>query len=192
MREPRISPSPSVMISPSSRRLFATYYSVPSLSVVARRSYFPAGRPSGNPQELAGAVGARCRPTSRSAPESQVLQPLYEWHRRFHAIHDRAGNPRLSPEVATVRPRGKRPHKKRLQGAFLPAISSPKTAPNRTYRQELLERRFLSAAGFHWMIFYAARKSYLIFFIQARIGPETVLSGVSIENTIDMWLSPLA
>jgi hypothetical protein len=34
-------------------------------------------------------------------------------------------------------------------------------------------------------------RNYLIFFIHARIGPETVLSEVPIENTSDMWLSPL-
>ena len=30
---------------------------------------------------------------------------------------------------------------------------------------------------------------YLIFFIHARIGPDTVWSGVSMEKTSDMWLS---
>ena len=33
---------------------------------------------------------------------------------------------------------------------------------------------------------------YFTFFIHARIGPETVWSGVSIENTSDMWLSPFS
>jgi energy-coupling factor transporter ATP-binding protein EcfA2 len=32
--------------------------------------------------------------------------------------------------------------------------------------------------------------SYFTFLIQASIGPETVWSGVSMENTSDMWLSP--
>ena len=32
---------------------------------------------------------------------------------------------------------------------------------------------------------------YFTFFIQASIGPVTVLSGVPTENTSDMWLSPL-
>jgi predicted DNA binding CopG/RHH family protein len=33
---------------------------------------------------------------------------------------------------------------------------------------------------------------YFTFFIQAKIGPDTVWSGVSIENTSDMWLSPFS
>src|SRR4029077_19647944 len=31
---------------------------------------------------------------------------------------------------------------------------------------------------------------YLVFLIHARMGPETVLSGVSMANTSDIWLSP--
>lgn len=32
---------------------------------------------------------------------------------------------------------------------------------------------------------------HLIFFIHAKMGPETVLSEVPTENTSDIWLSPL-
>ena len=42
------------------------------------------------------------------------------------------------------------------------------------------------------LIVWLKPTSHFTFLIHAKIGPETVLSGVSIENTSDIWLSPFS
>src|ERR1700722_18012785 len=46
-----------------------------------------------------------------------------------------------------------------------------------------------SAEDSAWVRF---ESPYLMLLIHLRIGPETVLSGLSIENTSDIWLSPFS